>query len=126
MDALKLRKDVSKPGLLRVAREVFDAVVEEVGGRKLSTVGCRGPGGVSGAARLAVAAWSIDDTQAFGGGNEMNLRRLYGLDQVLCDTTLRRPPGSDLAGAVSAGVPAGSVTRPARQGPASDVGVARS
>ena len=37
MDALKLRKDVSKPGLLRVAREVFDAVVEEVGGRKLST-----------------------------------------------------------------------------------------
>ncbi len=34
MDALKLRKGVSKPGLLR---EVFDLVVEEVCGRKFST-----------------------------------------------------------------------------------------
>ena len=56
----------------------------------------------------------------------MNLRRLYGLAQVPCDTTLRRSPGSDLAGAVSAGVSAGSATRPARQGTAADVGVARS
>ena len=72
MEALKLRKDVSKPGLLRGVREVFDAVVEEVGGRKFSTGDSRmsAAGGVSGAARLAVAAWSIDDTQAFGGGNE--------------------------------------------------------
>ncbi len=98
MDALKLRKDVSKPGLLRGGREVFDAVVEEVGGRKFSTSDSRmsGAGGVSGAARLAVAAWSIDDTQAFGGGNE-SASSVRGLDQVLCDTTLRRPPGSDLA-----------------------------
>ena len=40
MDALELRKDVSKPGLLRVVREVFDAVVEEVCGRKFSTGDC--------------------------------------------------------------------------------------
>ena len=55
--ALKLRKDVSKPGLLRVVREVFEAVVEggmraEVFHRRLSDVGS---GGVSGAARLAAA-----------------------------------------------------------------------
>ncbi len=71
MDALKLRKDVSKPSLLRVVREVFDTVIEEVCGlevfhRRLSDVGA---GGVSGEARLAVAVWSID-TQAFGGGSE--------------------------------------------------------
>ena len=59
MGALKLRKDVSKPGLLRVVRGVFEAVVEEVCGRKFSTGDCLmsgpPPGGVSGAARLAAA-----------------------------------------------------------------------
>ncbi len=37
MDALKLHKGVSKPGLLR---EVFDSVVEKVCGRKFSTGAC--------------------------------------------------------------------------------------
>ena len=57
MGALKLCKDVSKPGLLRVVREVFEAVVEEVCGRKFSTGDClmSGSGGVSGEARLAAA-----------------------------------------------------------------------
>ncbi len=58
MGALKLRKDVSKPGLLRVVREVFEAVVEKVCGRKFSTGDCLmsgRPGGVSGEARLAAA-----------------------------------------------------------------------
>ena len=121
MDALKLRKDVSKPGLLRVVREVFDAVVEEVCGRKFSTGDCL----MSGLAVFLEKHASLlpfDLSIHRHSVVEMNLRRLYGLDQVPCDTTLRRPPGSDLAGAVSAGVPAGSVTRPARQGPASDVG----
>ena len=40
MGALKLRKDVSKPGLLRVVRGVFEVVVEEVCGRKFSTGDC--------------------------------------------------------------------------------------
>ena len=88
-------------GLLRVVREVFDAVVEEVGGRKFSTGDSRMSGlavfleqhasllqlGLSMIHRHSVVA--------------MNLRRLYGRDQVLCDTTLRRPPGSDLAGRFS-------------------------
>ncbi len=54
MDALKLRKGVSKPGLLR---EVFGSVVEEVCGRKFSTgrVSDVGASGVSGAERLAAA-----------------------------------------------------------------------
>ena len=45
---------------------------------------------------------------------KVNLRRLYGLAQIPCDTALlRRPSGSDLAGAVSAGALTGSATHPA-------------
>ena len=71
-EALKLRKDVSKPGLLRGVVKFLMRSLRRLAGGSFppATVGCRGAGGVSGAARLAVAAWSIDDTQAFGGGNE--------------------------------------------------------
>ncbi len=58
MGALKLRKDVSKPGLLRGVRQVFDQVVDPVSGREFSIGACLmsgGPGRVSGEARLAVA-----------------------------------------------------------------------
>ncbi len=50
MDALKLRKEVSKPGLLQAARAVFDPVVAPVSGRKFSIGAClmSGAGGVSG------------------------------------------------------------------------------
>ena len=40
MGALKLRKDVSKPGLLRVVRQVFDQVVDPVSGREFSIGTC--------------------------------------------------------------------------------------
>ena len=101
MEALKLRKDVSKPGLLRVVREVFDAVVEEVGGRKFSTGDSRMSGlavFLEQHASLLQPGLSMIHRHSVMA---MNLRRLYGRDQVLCDTTLRRPPGADLPGAVS-------------------------
>ena len=127
MGALKLRKDVSKPGLLRVVREVFEGVVEEVCGRKFSTGDCL-MSGLAVFLEKHASLLQFDLTRHRYSVVEMNLRRLYGLAQVPCDTTLRgrRSPGSDLAGAVSTGVSAGTATRPARQGAAADVGVARS
>ncbi len=77
MDTLKLRKDISKPGLLRVVRKVFDPVVDPVSG--LARVPC------------AVRLDPISPVQ---------YRRAF--QQVL------------------------QRTQPARQGSASDVGVARS
>ncbi len=43
MDALKLRKDMSKPGLPRVVRKVFDQVVDPVSGREFSIGACLSP-----------------------------------------------------------------------------------
>ncbi len=89
MGALKLRKDVSKPGLLRVVREVFEEVVEEVCGREFSTGDCL----MSGLAVFLEKHASLlrfDLTRHRHSVVERNLRRLYGLAQVSCDTTLRR------------------------------------
>ena len=88
MGALKLRKDVSKPGVLRVVREVFEAVVEKVCGRKFSTGDCL----MSGLAVFLEKHASLlpfDVTRQRHSVVEMNLRCLYGLSQVPCDTTLR-------------------------------------
>ena len=97
MDALKLRKDVSKPGLLRVVREVFDAVVEEVCRRKFSTGDCLMMSGLAMFLEKHASLLQSDLSIHRHSMVEMNLCRLYGLDQVLCDTTLRRRLGSDLA-----------------------------
>ncbi len=40
MDALKLREEVSKPGLLQAVRAVFDPVVDPVAGRKFAIGAC--------------------------------------------------------------------------------------
>ncbi len=89
MGALKLRKDVSKPGLLRVVREVFEAVVEEVCGRKFSTGDCL-MSGLAVFLEKHASLLQFDVTRHRHKVVEMNLRRLYGLAQVPCDTTLRR------------------------------------
>ena len=120
MGALKLRKDVSKPGLLRVVREVFEAVVEEVCERKFSTGDCL-MSGLAVFLEQHASLLQFDVTRHRHKVVEMNLRRLYGLAQVPCDTTLRRRLDP-----ISPGVASGTATRPARQGTAADVGVARS
>ena len=90
MGALKLRKDVSKPGLLRVVREVFEAVVEEVYGRKFSTGDCL-MSGLAVFLEKHASLLQFDVTKHRHSVVEMNLRRLHGrLAQVPCDTTLRR------------------------------------
>ena len=40
MDALKLHKEMSKPGLLQAVRAVFDQVVNPLSGRKFSIGAC--------------------------------------------------------------------------------------
>ena len=89
MGALKLRKDVSKPGLLRVVRGVFEVVVEEVCGRKFSTGDCL-MSGLAVFLEQHASLLQFDVTRHRHSVVEMNLRRLYGLAQVPCDTTLRR------------------------------------
>ncbi len=89
MGALKLRKDVSKPGLLRVVREVFEGVVEKVCGRKFSTGDCL-MSGLAVFLEKHASLLQFDLTRHRHKVVEMNLRRLYGLAQVPCDTTLRR------------------------------------
>ena len=90
MGALKLRKDVGKPGVLRVGvREVFEAVVEEVCGRKFSTGDCL-MSGLAVFLEKHASLLQFDLTRHRHSVVEMNLRCLYG-PQVPCDTTLRRP-----------------------------------
>ena len=89
MGALKLRKDVSKPGLLRVVREVFEGVVEKVCGRKFSTGDCL-MSGLAVFLEKHASLLQFDLTRHRHSVVEMNLHRLYGLAQVPCDTTLRR------------------------------------
>ena len=80
---------MSKPGLLRVVREVFEAVVEEVCGRKFSTGDCL-MSGLAVFLEKHASLLQFDVTRHRHKVVEMNLRRLYGLAQVPCDTTLRR------------------------------------
>ncbi len=80
MGALKLRKDVSKPGLLRVVREVFEAVVEEVCGRKFSTSDCL-MSGLAVFLEKHASLLQFDLTRHRHKVVEMNLRRLYSLAQ---------------------------------------------
>ena len=90
MGALKLCKDVSKPGLLLLVRGVFEGVVEEVCGRKFSTGDCL-MSGLAVFLEKHASLLQFDLTRHTGTKVvEMNLRRLYGLAQVPCDTTLRR------------------------------------
>ena len=93
MDALKLRKDVNKAGLLQAVRTVFDQVADPVSDRKFSIGACL----MSGLAvflekHAALLPFDLSicarDTVV-----EANLRRLYGLEQVPCDTAL--PPSPD-------------------------------
>ena len=83
MGALKLRKDVSKPGLLRVVREVFEAVVEKVCGRKFSTGDCL-MSGLAVFLEKHASLLQFDLTRHRHSVVEMNLHRLYGLAQVPC------------------------------------------
>ena len=89
MGALKLRKDVSKPGLLRVVRGVFEGVVEEVCRRKFSTGDCL-MSGLAVFLEKHASLLQFDVTRHRHSVVEINLRCLYGLSQVPCDTTLRR------------------------------------
>ena len=88
MDTVKVRKDLSKPGLLQVVRSGFDQVVDPVEGRKFVTSECLMAG-------LAVflekhASLLPYERSMREGSQGSNLLRLYGLKQVLCDTTMRR------------------------------------
>ena len=62
MDAMKLRKNLSKPGLLQVVRSCFDQVVDPVDGWKFVTGECLmvGLAGVSGEACVAATVRAVD------------------------------------------------------------------
>ena len=90
MGALKLRKDVSKPGLLRVVRQVFDQVVDPVSGRQFSIGTCPMSGLAVFLEKHTSLLLQFDLSMRGETVEEANLRRLYGLEQgVPCDTTLR-------------------------------------
>ena len=120
MKALKLRKDMSKPGLLR---EVFDLVVDPVSGREFSIGACL----MSGLAMFLEKHASLLQFDLSMRGDTVEDSESAPSVRS-CAGSLRHDPapssGSGLASAVSAGVSAGTATRPARQGPAADVGVA--
>ena len=77
MGTLKLRKDVSKPGWLRVVRGVFEGIVEEVCGRKFSTGDCL-MSGLAVFLEQHASLLQFDLTRHRHSMVERNLRRLYG------------------------------------------------
>ena len=90
MGALKLRKDVSKPGLLRGVRQVFDQVVDPVSGRQFSIGACLMSAPLAVFLEQPASLLPFDLSMRGETVKEANLRRLYGLARVPCDTTLRR------------------------------------
>ena len=84
---MKLRKDLSKPGLLRAVRACFDRVPDTVVSRKYSLGDCLMAG-------LAVFMEKSPSLLQFQNDRlapeiDANLRQLYGLGDPMCDTTLR-------------------------------------
>ncbi len=90
MDTFKLRKDMSKPGLLRVVRKVFDQVVDLVSGREFSIGACLMSGRLAMFLEKHASLLQFDLSMRGDTVEEANLRRLYDLARVPCDTTLRR------------------------------------
>ncbi len=73
MDALKLRKEVSKPGLLQVVRAVFDTV----SGRKFSIGACLMSGGLAVFLEKHASLLPFDLSMRGDTVVEANLCRLY-------------------------------------------------